>query len=123
MGNAQARSQYGNVNMTDISMHNVELSGAQVTALQTLGSASGNEVQRFPITESVGTISGQITDIVNNQKATLRKMTIGFRNSSRCAMMTKYAVIHIELFNRLEVDGVYSIIDEREKYVLIEYTN
>jgi hypothetical protein len=37
-------------------------------------------------------------------------------------MITKYAVIHIELFNRLEVDGVYSIIDEREKYVLIEYT-
>ena len=78
MGNAQARTQYGNVNMTDISMHNVELSGAQVTALQTLGSASGNEVQRFPITESVGTISGQITDIVNNQKATLRNMTTGF---------------------------------------------
>ena len=37
-------------------------------------------------------------------------------------MMTKYAVIHIELFNRLEVDGVYSIIDERETYAIIEYT-
>ena len=37
-------------------------------------------------------------------------------------MMTKYAVIHIELFNRLEVEGVYSIIDERETYAIIEYT-
>ena len=36
--------------------------------------------------------------------------------------MNKYAVIHIELFNRLEVEGVYSIIDERETYAIIEYT-
>jgi hypothetical protein len=37
-------------------------------------------------------------------------------------MTHKYAVIHIELFNRLEVEGVYSIIDERETYAIIEYT-
>lgn len=36
--------------------------------------------------------------------------------------MNKYAVISIEHFNREELQGVYSIVDEREHYVLIEYT-
>jgi len=36
--------------------------------------------------------------------------------------MNKYAVIAIEHFNSEDVYSVYSIIDEREFYVLIEYT-
>jgi len=36
-------------------------------------------------------------------------------------MTNKYAVIFIEHFNRQEIEGVYSIVDVREKYALIEY--
>ena len=35
--------------------------------------------------------------------------------------MNKYAVIPFDKFNSQEVEGVYSIIDVREKYTLIEY--
>jgi len=37
-------------------------------------------------------------------------------------MTNKYAVILIEHFNREDIESVYSIIDERENYVIIEYT-
>jgi hypothetical protein len=37
-------------------------------------------------------------------------------------MRNKYAVILIEHFNQEEISGVYSIIDERETYAIIEYT-
>ena len=36
-------------------------------------------------------------------------------------MTNKYAVILIEHFNPEEIAGVYSIVDVREKYTLIEY--
>ena len=35
--------------------------------------------------------------------------------------MNKYAVISTDKFIREEVEGTYSIIDERESFVIIEY--
>lgn len=55
-------SKYGNINTADISVHNTVLTQTQATAMQVLGTASGDEVQRYPITETVGTTSGYISD-------------------------------------------------------------
>jgi hypothetical protein len=35
--------------------------------------------------------------------------------------MNKYAVISVDEFIREDVEGTYSIIDERESFVIIEY--
>ena len=56
----------GNINTTDIAVHNTVLTQTQATAMQVLGTASGDEVQRYPITESVGTTSGYIADPIGN---------------------------------------------------------
>lgn len=55
-------SRYGDINTADISVHNTVLTQTQATAMQVLGTASGDEVQRYPITETVGTTSGYISD-------------------------------------------------------------
>lgn len=55
--------KYGNMSIADPAIHNVTLSQVQVTALQTLGVVSGNEVQHYPVTEAIGTTTGYIADM------------------------------------------------------------
>jgi hypothetical protein len=69
---------FGNINVADFAFHDVELNSTQVTALQTLGAVSGHEVVRWPFSEPIGTVSGKLTDIVSDQKMSIRNMTSGF---------------------------------------------
>ena len=69
---------YGAVNIADFNIHDSVLTSLQIAALQTVGATSANSVQRWIFSEAVGTVSGSVTDIVNNQKATLSKMTLPF---------------------------------------------
>lgn len=69
---------YGNMEISDFAIHNTVLTPAEITAMQALGVTSGHEVQRFPFTESVGTTSGYITDIINGDQMIIRNMTSGF---------------------------------------------
>lgn len=55
--------KYGNMTIADPAIHDVTLTQVQVTALQTLGAVSGNEVQHYPVTEAIGTTTGYIADM------------------------------------------------------------
>jgi hypothetical protein len=74
MGFGFQKNQWGNLNMTDVAFHNGILTPSEIAAMQTLGVASGNEVQRYPFTEAAGTVTGNVNDTVANQQATLRNM-------------------------------------------------
>lgn len=60
---------YGFINIKDFRVHDSELSLATVQAMYADDTLmSGDEVQWFPFTESIGTTTGNLTDVIENAK-------------------------------------------------------
>lgn len=75
IGRAYNGSRYGFIKMADVGLHDTVLTQQEITAMQTLGVASGHEVQRYPFIEAAGTTTGAIEDVVSGQTMQLRNMT------------------------------------------------
>ena len=75
LGRSLENNYYGNVYLADFNIHESTLTTGEVATLQTLGETSASSVQRYIFSETLGTTTGQLTDIVSNQTAWLRNIT------------------------------------------------
>ena len=78
IGLVRAHVRYGNVTLADLGLHDSILNQSTITSMQTIGVASGSEVQRWVMDRPIGTTEGFIVDIINKQRMILRNMTTGF---------------------------------------------
>ena len=78
IGLVRAHARYGNVKLADLGLHDSILNQLTITSMQTIGVASGSEVQRWVMDRPIGTTEGFIVDIINKQRMILRNMTTGF---------------------------------------------